>query len=60
LRRQLGGGIGRVDDDGGQAVAVERDRQRQADQAAAQDDDVRALHRASPKHRAEKWEPVFG
>ena len=28
----------------GEAVAVERDRQRQADQAAAEDDDVRALH----------------
>jgi hypothetical protein len=37
-------GVRRVDDDRGQAVPVERDRQSQADQAAAEDDDVRALH----------------
>ena len=40
--------IGRIDDDRRQAVAVERDGQRQADQAAAEDDDVRAIHARLP------------
>ncbi len=40
LRRR----IGRIDDDGREAVPVEREREGEPDQAAAKDDDVRALH----------------
>ncbi len=43
-RRDLLCGIGGVDHDCLEAVPVERDRERQPDQAAAEDDDVAALH----------------
>jgi hypothetical protein len=43
-RRVLGLGIGRIDDDRAKAVPVERQRQAETDQPAAEDDDVRALH----------------
>ncbi len=37
-------GVGRVDDDRREAVAVQRDGEGQSDESAAQDDDVRAIH----------------
>ena len=42
-----GAGIGGIDDDRGQAARIERGGERQADQAAAEDDHVRAVHGAS-------------
>ena len=43
-RRQVPFGVGRIDDDGREAVAVERDGEGQSDEPAPQDDDVRAIH----------------
>ena len=43
-RGELALGRGGIDDERGEAVAVEREREAEADQPAAEDDDVRALH----------------
>jgi hypothetical protein len=44
LRRQLGRGIGRIDDDAGDAVPVERDGEGEPNQPPAKDNDVRTIH----------------
>ena len=43
-----GAGIGGIDDDRRQAARIERGGERQADQPAAEDDHVRAVHRRAP------------
>ena len=48
-------GVGGIDDDGGQAARVERGGERQADQPAAEDDDVRAIHSGRSNAQLQAW-----